>query len=417
MTDAAEPQGLALVRARAAAAPDAAAHDVADAALALLRKVDTALATGTKLSPDFLAACAPLLRSGFAPPSCDTAVEVDAAGTPLSIGTLLALLRMRVDLAMHESDWCSPDKQFHLSDLLPEDANGGDDDPLAGFLDAVAHGSDEPILFWGVRRTMALLAAAQRLWHAPEGANADLAGMVRWVSRRLALLLTFSFANEATLDVPQYRRAIDVGAETPTYEATSALLWDAAAVLRPMWRDLDRYNTVGPPPDRDAGDDYDEEPLCALVRRVVFKMHGDRLPDIYAACCVRRATRIGHQAWFQRRAAADAIAPEPLNVLRVCCGDAYAKNVHDRSMRPLAEVVAADPLEPALVETCCQYIAAQQRLKWTGGVEWVPVRCRWAARVSEGNEDARECCRSYAQAVLHFVRGKAGAWPAGVLVN
>lgn len=393
---------LACVRAAVAAAPGAEPHDVAEAVGALLAVIRRVLAAGddSSISSSVVDACEPLLRAEFTPRALDTAVV--CAGAPVSIASLLALLRLRLDLGQHEAEWCDPDAQVCLSDLLPVEGGGDHFDAV------VAGGDDVGILFFPLRRTMALLAALQRVWHLEAGADYDLGNTVMWAARRVALLTAFEFTGD-TLDMPHYRVDVDTSTAVlePKYVANAALLWDVAALLRPMWCHLDDHAARGPPPDYD-GDPYDDKPLREHVHRCVFRMHGDRLPSVYARCVVAREMRIGHAAWYQRRCPrviASGETPLPMDVLRVCCGDAYAKAAHDRSNRPLPEVVAHDALEPALVEACCEYYAGQKDLPWAGGVVWVPVRCRWAARVTD--RGARECCASYAQAVLHFV---AHAW-------
>ena len=410
----------------AAAAPGAPGHEVSGAINAFVTKMDGFL---TGLEPRrnakaYVAAAAPLMnlfaRAGPPAAHLDELVYVTPM-VPCSTAAMLVLLRLRLDLVQHEVEWRTPEAQVRISDLLPgSGAEENDEDTVRKYFDPVMRGIDEPIIFWGVRRTMSLLAVLARLWTEEDGARFDLVNMVLWASRRLALLLSFEFP-ASTLDVEEYRRGTDGSAPVgePMFAASTALLWDVAARLRPMFRDIDRAHAHGYPEEQITGAVGVEDARAlaeAHVRRCVYRMHGDKLPSMFARCTIARAARFGNDALYERLCGGprmDKAAPRPLDILRLCCGEGYAQQVHDRSERSLRDVVAAGTGDgdEALLEACCEYYANQRKIEWEGAIKWVPLACRWST-YKKGTGNARMSFATYTEAFGHFVSTR---WPASAM--
>ena len=422
-------------RASAAAAPDATGQLVAETVDALLEAADNALramtsdatttthTNNTDIGRMVVDAAAPVMRMFARRSDNNNAAALDelvfvTPVVPCSTRALMVLLRLRTDLLAHEVQWRTPEAQVRLSDLMPDGDDADADDALCRkYFDAVMRGADEPVVFWGLRRTMALLNALARLWTDEDGAAFDLENMVLWTSRRLGLLLTFAFP-ATTLDMVEYRTPAGDGRDDgePMFAANAALLWDVAARLAPMFRDIDHAHARGYPRVAEAQSSLEDVHgvLDAHVRRCVYRMHGDTLPGMYARCTVARAARLGNVALYARMsggaAARTNATPRPLDVLRVCCGEAYAQEVHDRSQRPIRDVVerSGAQVDDALLAACCEYYAGQRKFAWDGGVTWVPIACRWAT-YAHAQGDERVSYATYAEAVHKFVTTR---WPA-----
>jgi hypothetical protein len=321
---------------------------------------------------------------------------------------------LRLDVLQLEPAWRLPAAHRTLEDLAPETANNA----------RWAEGLDwrDPLLFWPVSRVMHLFGLLQAAWDTPAlvpAAPAEMKGVLQWVEHRVALLLSFPFADD-TFDVPTYRQEHD---SEDHFCANLAFLWDVAALLLPMQQDVGLIDSIRVRVDAPP---HDEAGLRAFVAYVVSNMQGDTLPQQYEARVVADAVRVGHVAWFRRRRAGDtdAVVPRDLDVLQTCCGVPFAQAAHKRASRSLKEV---DVLDEALVRTCFEYYARQKfgfgweatccrlgggvdvaaaartRTTGSGGPPLLvqrPVYRRFA--VVRGGGDVDECA-SFAQAVLHWL--------------
>jgi hypothetical protein len=377
------------------------------------------------------------LAPGAVDPTAAESVVVRNAVVSRRVFAFAALLRL--DVLQLEAAWRLPAAHRTLEDVAPGTA---DDARWAEGLDR-----RDPLLFWPVSRVMHLFGLLQAAWDTPAlvpAAPAELRAVLEWVEHRVALLLSFPFADD-TFDVPEYRQEHDTEDQ---FCANLAFLWDAAALLLPMQRDVGLLGgSIRVRVDAPA---HDEAGLRAFVAYVVANMQGDTLPQQYEARVVADAVRVGHVAWFRRRRAGDTdtVAPRDLDVLQTCCGVPFAQAAHKRASRALKEV---DVLDEALVRTCFEYYARQKfgfgweatccrlgggvdvaaaartRATGSGGAPLLvqrPVYRRFA--VVRGGGDVDECA-SFAQAVLHWlhaVREDAaghlgdrdlGAWIALVL--
>lgn len=366
-------------------------HDRIEAAATLLDAVDAAI-TAEKpvegLAPEHLA-------PAFAAPDIDRVYR--SGQRCVSLRMLVFCLQMRIDIMLNEASWRPQSQQRTLADAVKDEAH------RAFFED---HWTDEPILFWSQSQIMAVLAVVQMHWR--DASAPDFAPLLALMRQRFALLLTFEF-DDCTLDMKKYRCLARSGKQRKTYCANTHFLFDVAAVLMSMDRELhaDRSDVV--PFDVEP---YDTGKLEALVKRVLWKMHGDALPQWYADVFTADHVRVGQAAAFarnERRGTDDGGVASQTNlaVIRWSCGGEFARKVQIASQRPLREVYAEAPLQPSLVMATCAYYASQRGYADPReGIVWVPVVNRYAVKL----DGRRVLCPSYPQALLHFVTCK---WPEG----
>jgi len=315
---------------------------------------------------------------------------------------LLFALHLRLDLNRHEKVWCKGENQVTMADIISADHR----EPWK------AVWTEEPILFWTAKKLMAVVVATQHQWALLAPGGDYVQQLLKWLMARAALLSTFHF-DGTTLDDDDYRCVVrDSSKARPTYRASTDFLWDFMAVVVPMYRNLhlDDGTTAT---EAVLAAPYDEDKLKRFVRRVVFHMHGDNLPQIYARSYIAKHTFPGEREWYIRRRSQmldfNVENIRPIDVLRECRGDVYARKIHEFAGRPLNEVAAADPLEPSLVAATCFYYASQRKYAWQGKVVFLPLPVnRYAAWV---DDDTLEMCPTYTQAVLHFCMHR---WPAEV---
>ena len=78
-----------------------------------------------------------------------------------------------------------------------------------------------------------MACAKPMAWLVP-AAPAELRAVLEWVEHRVSLLVSFPFADD-TFDVPGYRQEHETEDQ---FCANLAFLWDVAALLLPMQRDV-----------------------------------------------------------------------------------------------------------------------------------------------------------------------------------
>ena len=104
-----------------------------------------------------------------------------------------------------------------------------------------------------------------------------------------------------------------------------------------------------------------------------------------------------------------------MDLLQECTGTAFAGHVHTRATRRLRDVVASDPLEPALVEACAAYYAVQKRLPdVTASIAWSLPHQAYGVADDDDKATVTLVGTVYADAVAYAC---AQQWPEGELVG
>ena len=401
-------------------AVDTPMHDRLDALERAMRTVDEALTSRRAFDPGDDAVVARFHRWTERTDVDDDTLFVQR-NEPVSTTVLAGLVRLRLDLARHEPTWRHPQTgrfaRLALDDVVPS--------TLRSFFEPVW--TTTPVLFWSMRSIVALLGLMlEHRRHLP--LDAVVRPLVTWASRRMAMLLTYTFDGTTTHDVPTYRTTVErhvkavtdplrtdgpsVVEATGPYRASMAAVWDAVALLRPLWHWTAPTVTdvvVVAPSSVEKRDD-----VVRFTTRVVARMQGDTLPLQYQRTVVDAAVRPHHAAWFRRRRPR-AHAPRSMDLLQECTGTAFAAHVHARATRRLRDVVASDPLEPALVEACAAYYAVQKRLPdVTASITWSLPHQAYAVMADDDDTTVTLVGTVYADAVAYAC---AQQWPEGELVG
>ena len=267
---------------------------------------------------------------------------------------LLFMLKLRIDLNRNESDWSKSENQLRMSDIC---GAYHDESPWADVW------TNEPILFWTLSQVMRVLLKTQEKWNTMQNCICT-EQLLNALSTRIALLTTFHF-DGVTLDDQEYRTVVQTTTHArQTYVSSLAFMWDVATLLIPMYRDLWADNSQC---EAYSGPSFDNEPLKKLVRRIVYRMHGDNLPAIYAKKYISNRIMKGNRDWYIRRRSLFLDFNEKtirdIDIIRECRGDVYAKQIHENAGKPLNEVFGVEPLQVELLNATMEYYARQSTIR------------------------------------------------------
>ena len=183
----------------------------------------------------------------------------------ISPRVLLFMLKLRVDLNKYENDWSMPENQPRMEDIL----GGKSTSPWEEVW------TREPILFWTLSQVMKVLLKTQEIWRKLRCDKEIIIQFLDAISHRIALLTSFKF-DGVTLDEVEYRTQVQESTSSrDNFVASVNFMWDVTALLVPMYRDLkqDHSNCT-----MYTGPKYITDDLRCLIRRIVYRMHGDDLP-------------------------------------------------------------------------------------------------------------------------------------------
>ena len=141
-------------------------------------------------------------------------------------------------------------------------------------------------------------------------------------------------------------------------------------------------------------------------------MHGDNLPAIFAKNYIDKHIMKGNRQWYIRRRALaldfNIELINPIQVIRECRGDVFARRIHESAGKPLNEVYSENNLDPTLVQATISYYAKQRQYIW-GGVKFLPVPInKWVVEI----DGKYQSFSSFSQATMHYITHE---WPESVL--
>ena len=137
------------------------------------------------------------------------------------------------------------------------------------------------------------------------------------------------------------------------------------------------------------------------------------LPAIYAKKFIAKNRLLGDFEWYIRRRSLNIDfnihTIRPIDVIRECRGDVYARRIHEKAGKPLNEVFGDDGLQDVLIESTCEYYSRQRGYKW-GDIEYIsaPIN-RYSITMDDEN---RVYFETYAQAAMHYI---TLFWPDNVI--
>ena len=260
----------------------------------------------------------------------------------------------------------------------------------------------EPILFMSVSAVFHNLRILQALWGGDASGHI---GALRWLLRRIALIITFPY-DEATFDVPHYRQA-----HGGAFLANMALLHDAFAIAGTMWRDASRGIPRGP--HRLA---LAETKILKLRKTIMNRAQGDSLATQFQMIVTAAGVRAGDRLVYERRH--PAAQPTDMEIITECQGVGRARAVHAASDVRISDVYDDPEYRDMAWLAIVDYFFVQKiRFRWKDhcvtrmcsglpAIQQIPVSGGWAV--------GGEPCPSLLQAILLWAHlMPAEAWVCG----
>jgi len=320
--------------------------------------------------------------------------------TLISTGMLLFSLTSRCELHMYEPSWRETNSHLRLGDIAQPwiDRDFIEEDP-------------EPILFMCCSKIFRLLQRLQGRWYQEEFEDDILTMMLKWLERRLSLLMTFPFDID-TFDLSQYRQKHGKG----TFLGNTALVYDAYAYITCMMSDLRHYQRL----EFALEEVEDEDPTKAntVMRSIMENTQGDSLCIDYQKQFVQGEVRIADALIFARRRT-EVLAPTAMEIITECNGIERANQVHSAADVQLKEVYLKPEVHLQIWMIVLNYYFSQKHsFSWQAActqtrfhqkgkkifplILQVPILNRFG--VQKQQHGKIHLCSSFLQAVLYWIR-------------
>jgi hypothetical protein len=245
----------------------------------------------------------------------------------ISTGLLLFGITCRFELYMHEPSWRETSSHLRIEDIagswIEED-----------FIEE----NPDPILFISCSKLCQYLQLVQKNWYSREW-NPDVVRLfLKWLERRMSLLITFEFDDE-TFDLDQYRQKQGNG----SYLCNMGLIYDAYAYFSCYARDLERFERYKPHIEEHDIEKCDESTTYTLLRHIIENVQGDSISIDFAKLMVEHSVRVADRLIFKRRRP-EVIGANDMEVLTECSGRQFAEKVHKA-----ADCILKDEMENKVV--------------------------------------------------------------------
>ena len=261
----------------------------------------------------------------------------------VSTNMLLFALLCRYELYMYEPSWRETSSHLTLEDIAPQWLSSSfiEKDPV------------EPLLFLSCAHSISLIRKIQQHWYTKSFEPERLYKVLKWLERRMSLLLTFPF-DQDTFDLPQYRQK--AGGQ---FLSNMALMWDTHAYFMSMYLDFDILRHLMCRTDGSKRIKYDEGPASTFLLHVINNIQGDSLCINYQKKYCAAQVRIGDRLIFKRRRP-EVIGPTDMDIITEICGVEYSKIVHMNADVRLCDLLEKEEARPLLLRVTFDYYAGQK---------------------------------------------------------
>ena len=322
----------------------------------------------------------------------------------VSTNFLLFTVLCRFELYMYEPSWRETSSHLQITDIAPHWVQDG-----------FVKDPKEPLLFLSCAQSLRILQKIQQYWYKKQYDPTKLYTILKWIERRMSLLITFPFEKD-TFDLEQYRQKHKDG-----YMANMALIWDCHAYFQSMYLDFDFFRSLDFLPDAPV---YNEEPAQAFLINVINNIQGDTLCISYQKQYCEEQVRIGNRLIFKRRRS-EVVAPTDMEIITEICGMEYSKIVHMNADVRLCDVLEKKEDQEAqnLLQLVSYHYYSEQKFSFPWQTVCVVSRhelCRSYKNTSAQHplilhipiinqfgvltdKNKVTICKSFVQAILHWM--------------
>jgi hypothetical protein len=257
----------------------------------------------------------------------------------VSTSMLLFTLLCRFELYRHEPSWRNTDTHVKLQEVIQA---------------PVLPSHADPILFWSQQTILEMTTAVQQHWYTHYWNIDTVSEFLKWLERRLSLLITFPFDGD-TMNVQQYRQKHADGFMTNIH-----FIWDMHAFFLEAYRDCRTCRHIMETTELVPPNDMDGTKTRSFLLHTLTNIQGDSLINIYQQHYVEAHVRLGHR-WIFRRRRPDVLSPRDMDIIQECCGREYSQLVHHETEKRLIEFME-DPslkVQDVLLMVVQDYFAMQ----------------------------------------------------------
>ena len=258
----------------------------------------------------------------------------------VSSALLLFVILCRLELHRHEPSWRETDAHLKLRDISQA---------------AILDDEIDPILFCSCSKIHGIIERIQQHWYTHAWDVHDVCELIKWLERRVSLLITFPF-DEETMDLPQYRQKHRDG-----FLTNMAYIWDMHAFFLSVYRDIRRYHALQEV-DRRKAPQHDATKATAFLHNVINNIQGDSLCISFQKLYVEAQVRVGHATVAHGRRP-EVVTLRAMDIIQECCGIEYSREVHKNADVRLLDIL--DKPTDVLLLVCYEYFAQQKyTLPW-----------------------------------------------------